>query len=296
MNQKTTSQLSTTSIQGKSLWHHAIQRLKKNKAAMTSLLILCLISLLIILGPILSPHSFDQIYWDSFLTPPNLKNAHFFGTDSSGRDLFVRVLIGGRLSLMIGLISTCVSVFIGVTYGAISGLIGGKVDTILMRIVDILYALPFMFLVILLMVIFGRHIILIFIAIGAINWLDMARIVRGQTLSLKEQDFILAAKSFGVKKRYIILKHIIPNVLGIVVIYVTLTIPQVILAESFLSFLGLGVQEPYTSWGTLVHEGAQELEVALWTLIFPAVFLATTLFCFNFLGDGLRDALDPQDY
>ena len=196
---------------------------------------------------------------------------------------------------MIGIVSTLVSLIIGITYGAIAGYLGGKVDAIMMRIVDILYALPFMFLVILLMVMFGRHIMLIFIAIGAINWLDMARIVRGQTLSLKEREFVTAARAIGVKKRYIILRHIIPNLLGIVVIYVTLTIPQVILAESFLSFLGLGVQEPLTSWGALVNDGAQEMESAPWMLLFQASFLAITLFCFNFLGDGLRDALDPKD-
>ncbi|RAP32476.1 peptide ABC transporter permease [Candidatus Marinamargulisbacteria bacterium SCGC AG-414-C22] len=284
------------SLYGKSLWQHAFDRLRKNRAATISLGILVFMIILVIVGPLLSPHDFDRVYWDAFSQPPNISKAHFFGTDSSGRDLFVRVLMGGRLSLMIGVISTAVSLLIGILYGAIAGFIGGKVDAVMMRIVDILYALPFMFLVILLMVMFGRHIILIFVAIGAINWLDMARIVRGQTLSLKERTFVEAARSFGIKKRHIIFRHIIPNILGIVAIYVTLTIPQVILAESFLSFLGLGVQEPFTSWGALVNEGAQELEVALWTLMFPAFFLATTLFCFNFLGDGLRDALDPKDY
>lgn len=295
MNSKLVSTVESIDIQGKSLWYHAIKRLRQNKAAMISLYCLLTLSLLVIIGPLLSPHQFDTIYWDSFLIPPTLSKAHFFGTDSNGRDLFVRILIGGRLSLMIGLVSTVVSLIIGITYGAVAGYIGGKVDSIMMRLVDILYSLPFMFLVILLMVMFGRHIILIFIAIGAINWLDMARIVRGQTLSLKERDFVVAAKAMGVKKHHIILRHIIPNLLGIVVVYVTLTIPQVILAESFLSFLGLGVQEPLTSWGSLVNDGAQEMETAPWTLIFPAFFLAATLFCFNFLGDGLRDALDPKD-
>lgn len=295
MSSKLVSTVESIDIQGKSLWYHAIKRLRQNKAAMISLYCLLTLSLLVIIGPLLSPHQFDTIYWDAFLIPPTLSKAHFFGTDSNGRDLFVRILIGGRLSLMIGLVSTVVSLIIGITYGAVAGYIGGKVDSIMMRLVDILYSLPFMFLVILLMVMFGRHIILIFIAIGAINWLDMARIVRGQTLSLKERDFVVAAKAMGVKKHHIILRHIIPNVLGIVVVYVTLTIPQVILAESFLSFLGLGVQEPLTSWGSLVNDGAQEMETAPWTLIFPAFFLATTLFCFNFLGDGLRDALDPKD-
>jgi oligopeptide transport system permease protein len=199
------------------------------------------------------------------------------------------------MSLMIGVIATMVSLLIGITYGATAGYLGGRTDAIMMRIVDILYATPFMFFVILLMVFFGRNIYLIFIAIGAINWLDMARIVRGQTLSLKRKEFVEAAIACGVTTPRIILRHIVPNLLGIVVVYVTLTIPQVILVESFLSFLGLGVQEPDTSWGALVNEGAQDMEIAPWALLFPAGFLATTLFCFNFIGDGLRDALDPKD-
>ena len=295
MNKTLRTELEQKDVIGKSLWDHAFERLKRNRAAMISLTILAIMSLLVFIGPYLSVHRFDTIYWDAFSIGPSLSKGHLFGTDTTGRDLFVRVLVGGRLSLMIGIISTLVSLVIGITYGAIAGYIGGKVDSFMMRIVDILYALPFMFLVILLMVMFGRHIILIFVAIGAINWLDMARIVRGQTLSLKEREFITAARAMGVKKRFIILRHIIPNLLGIVVIYVTLTIPQVILAESFLSFLGLGVQEPLTSWGALVNDGAQEMESAPWMLLFPALFLATTLFCFNFLGDGLRDALDPKD-
>ncbi len=295
MNKTLRTELEQKDVIGKSLWDHAFERLKRNRAAMISLTILAIMSLLVFIGPYLSVHQFDTIYWDAFSIGPSLSKGHLFGTDTTGRDLFVRVLVGGRLSLMIGIISTLVSLVIGIAYGAIAGYIGGKVDSFMMRIVDILYALPFMFLVILLMVMFGRHIILIFVAIGAINWLDMARIVRGQTLSLKEREFITAARAMGVKKRFIILRHIIPNLLGIVVIYVTLTIPQVILAESFLSFLGLGVQEPLTSWGALVNDGAQEMESAPWMLLFPALFLATTLFCFNFLGDGLRDALDPKD-
>ena len=295
MNKTLRTELEQKDVIGKSLWDHAFERLKRNRAAMISLTILAIMSLLVFIGPYLSVHQFDTIYWDAFSIGPSLSKGHLFGTDTTGRDLFVRVLVGGRLSLMIGIISTLVSLVIGIAYGAIAGYIGGKVDSFMMRIVDILYALPFMFLVILLMVMFGRHIILIFVAIGAINWLDMARIVRGQTLSLKEREFITAARAMGVKKRFIILRHIIPNLLGIVVIYVTLTIPQVILAESFLSFLGLGVQEPLTSWGALVNDGAQEMESAPWMLLFPALFLAITLFCFNFLGDGLRDALDPKD-
>jgi oligopeptide transport system permease protein len=199
------------------------------------------------------------------------------------------------MSLLVGLVSTIVSLVIGIAWGATAGFMGGRTDQIMMRIVDILYALPFMFLVILLMVLFGRQIVLIFVAIGAINWLDMARIVRGQTLGLKQREFVEAARVSGVGTARIILRHIVPNLLGVVLIYVTLTIPQVILVESFLSFLGLGVQEPMTSWGALVSEGAQEMENAPWMLVFPALFLALTLFCFNFLGDGLRDALDPRE-
>ncbi len=251
--------------------------------------------MLVVAAPWLSPYEFDEIDWDLISTPPNLENAHVFGTDSVGRDLFVRTLYGGRMSLMVGIIATLVSLIIGITWGATAGYIGGRVDGFMMRIVDILYAMPFMFFVILLMVFFGRNIYLIFIAIGAINWLDMARIVRGQTLTLKGKEYVEAAMACGVSTPRIILRHIVPNLLGIVVVYVTLTIPQVILVESFLSFLGLGVQEPDTSWGALVNEGAQDMESAPWALLFPAGFLATTLFCFNFIGDGLRDALDPKD-
>jgi len=208
----------------------------------------------------------------------------------------VRTLTGGRVSLALGILATFVSLLIGVTYGAVAGYYGGRVDSLMMRMVDILYAMPFMFFVILLMVFFGRNFFLIFIAIGAVNWLDMARIVRGQTLSLRNKDFVLAAETIGVQPAAIIRRHIVPNLLGVVVVYVTLTIPQVILVESFMSFLGLGVQEPSASWGALVNDGAQEIETAPWLLLFPAGFLAVTLFCFNFLGDGLRDALDPKDH
>jgi oligopeptide transport system permease protein len=282
-------------IKGRSLWVDAANRLAQNKAAITSAIILSIITLLVIFAPAFSPYEFDEIDWDLISTPPNLENAHVFGTDAIGRDLFVRTLYGGRMSLMIGVIATLVSLLIGITYGATAGYIGGRTDAVMMRIVDILYATPFMFFVILLMVFFGRNIYLIFIAIGAINWLDMARIVRGQTLSLRRKEFVEAAIACGVTTPRIILRHIVPNLLGIVVVYVTLTIPQVILVESFLSFLGLGVQEPDTSWGALVNEGAQDMEIAPWALLFPAGFLATTLFCFNFIGDGLRDALDPKD-
>ena len=282
-------------IKGRSLWVDAYNRLLRNKAAMISAAALLIIALLVTFAPWLSPFEFDETDWDLISVAPSWESGHIFGTDGVGRDLFVRTLYGGRMSLMVGVVATLVSLLIGITYGATAGYLGGRIDNIMMRIVDILYAMPFMFFVILLMVFFGRNIILIFVAIGAINWLDMARIVRGQTLSLKHREFIEAAEAYGVGTFTIIRRHIVPNLLGVVAVYVTLTIPQVILVESFLSFLGLGVQEPNTSWGALVNEGAAEMEVAPWSLIFPAAFLATTLFCFNFIGDGLRDALDPKD-
>lgn len=280
---------------GRSLWDDARRRLFRNRAAVTAMAVLGAIILLLIVGPWLSPYAFDEIDFDGEWGAAPFTGAHWFGTDNLGRDLFTRVLHGGRISLMVGIVATFVSLLIGVTWGAVAGYFGGRVDAVMMRIVDILYALPFMFFVILLMVLFGRHLILIFVAVGAINWLDMARIVRGQTLSLKKKEFIEAAVVAGVKPLTIIRRHIVPNLLGVVVVYVTLTIPQVILVESFLSFLGLGVQEPATSWGALVNDGAREMATTPWALIFPALFLAATLFCFNFIGDGLRDALDPKD-
>jgi oligopeptide transport system permease protein len=280
---------------GRSLWSDAWAVLRLNRAAMIASVLLALMATLVIIAPALSPYSFDYTDWDRISTAPSLSSGHPFGTDALGRDLFVRTLYGGRISLMVGFVATMVSLLIGISYGAIAGYLGGRVDQVMMRIVDILYAMPFMFLVILLMVLFGRNIILIFVAIGAINWLDMARIVRGQALSLKNREFVEAARAGGVSAARIIRRHIVPNLLGVVAVYVTLTIPQVILVESFLSFLGLGVQEPMTSWGALVNEGAGEMENAPWMLVFPSVFLALTLFCFNFIGDGLRDALDPRD-
>jgi oligopeptide transport system permease protein len=282
-------------IAGRSLWQDALTRLKRNRAAVVSLFVLGLIALMAIFAPYLSPHPFDEVYWDAIRAPPDFSTAHWFGTDANGRDLFVRTLYGARVSLAVGLAATSVSLVIGVTYGAIAGYFGGRVDGAMMRLVDVMYSLPFLFFVILLMVVFGRHIVLIFIAIGAVEWLTMARIVRGQTLSLKRREFIEAARAGGVSTAKIIRRHIIPNTIGPVIAYSTLTIPQVILTESFISFLGLGVQEPYTSWGVLVSEGAAQIESAPWMLIFPAAFLAASLFCFNFIGDGLRDAFDPRD-
>lgn len=295
MNTKPTT-APQTATKGKSLWQLAMQRLMKNKAAVASLIILGLIIIWAIVAPSLSPWLIDDIDWDIMQTSaPNFANHHYLGTDSNGRDLFVRLAYGTRISLLVGVCATAVSLLIGVTYGAVSGYKGGWVDSVMMRIVDVLYSLPFMFFVILLMVFFGRNIFLIFAAIGAIEWLTMARIVRGQSISLRRKEFVEAAHALGVSSRGIIFRHIIPNTLGTVIVYVTLTIPQVILTESFLSFLGLGVQEPMTSLGVLISEGSRQLESAPWLLIYPAGILAILLFCFNFIGDGLRDALDPKD-
>ena len=277
------------------LWGRAWLRLRRNRAAMLSLYCLFFIALLCVFGPMLSPWPLDEIDWDNMGTRPDFSTAHYFGTDASGRDLYTRTLYGGQISLMVGLLATLVSLFIGIIYGATAGYTGGKSDALMMRFVDVLYALPFMFFVILLMVYFGRSIFLIFIAIGAVEWLTMARIVRGQSLALKKRAFIEAAKVSGASHFAIIRRHIIPNTLGPVIIYATLTVPQVILFESFLSFLGLGVQEPMTSWGVLISDGVSEMESAPWILLFPAFFLAITLFSLNFIGDGLRDALDPKD-
>jgi oligopeptide transport system permease protein len=219
----------------------------------------------------------------------------YFGTDNSGRDLLTRTLIAGRVSLAIGLLAGLVAVFIGVLYGAASGFIGGKTDEVMMRIVDVLYSLPFIFFVIMLVVFFGRNFILMFLAVGAVLWLDMARIVRGQALSIKRQEYVQAAEAMGVGRWGILIRHVIPNLLGPVVIYMTLLVPQVILLESFLSFLGLGVQEPMASWGVLIATGAHNIGTATYMLIFPSLFLTSTLFALNFIGDGLRDALDPKD-
>ncbi len=360
---------------GRSLWQDAMRRLRENRAAMASMIVLALVAIACVVGPWITPHDYTTVYRNYVKVPASL-SAHpgvedvektvrsalrrarvkvetvevagdtvrvtvtssreidprvtryldradilsatrvaelqddrlravmesditrlrfFFGTDSNGRDLLTRTLIAGRISLLIGLLATLVALVIGVTYGAIAGYLGGRVDTMMMRIVDILYSLPFIFFVILLMVFFGRNFVLMFIAVGAIEWLDMARIVRGQALALKRQEFVQAAEALGVDARGILRRHIVPNTAGPVVIYMTLMVPKVILLESFLSFLGLGVQEPMTSWGVLISEGARNIQGAPWMLIFPSIFLTATLLCLNFIGDGLRDALDPKE-
>lgn len=228
------------------------------------------------------------------LSPPSIKAGYLMGSDMLGRDLFVRIAIAGRISLMVGLLGALIAALVGTVYGAVSGFFGGKTDAVLMRTVDILNALPFMFFVIVLVTMFGRRISFIFLAIGLFAWIDVARVVRGQTLNLRHAEFVQAARISGLSSFSIIVNHIIPNVLGVVVVYTALLVPNMILLESFLSFLGLGVQEPMTSWGTLLQEGAQNMQVALWQLVFPGLFLIATLFSFNFIGDGLRDALDPK--
>ncbi|WP_375549612.1 ABC transporter permease subunit [Oceanicaulis alexandrii] len=284
-----------SAVKGRSLWDDARTRLLRNKAAVASLIVLGLLVFLALIGPLLWVHDSTFIYRDKVQIGPTFTDLHIFGTDAQGRDLFARVLVGLRMSLMVGVVATFVSLIIGVTWGAVAGFLGGRIDQLMMRVVDVLYSLPFIFFVIILMVVFGRNIILIFVAIGAVEWLTMARIVRGQTISLKNMEFVEAAHAAGVSQLSIIRRHIVPNVLGPVVVYVTLTIPVVILAESFLSFLGLGVQEPLTSLGNLISNGARDMEIAPWTLIFPALTMMLTLFCFNFIGDGLRDAIDPKD-
>ena len=287
---------SYANIKGLSLWIDARRRLFQNKAALISLFLLFFISFLSFFGPFFLQYNFSDTDWNSIYYPPSLNNGHFLGTDSNGRDLLVRILYGGRLSLSIGIIATLVSVFIGVIYGTVAGYFGGKLDIFMMRIVEILYAMPYLIFVIILMVVFGRNIYFLFLAIGAVEWLTMARIVRGQTISLKEKEFVETSKALGQSNFMIILKHIIPNLAGPIIVYITLMVPSVIILESFLSFLGLGVQEPLTSWGVLISEGSREMETAWWLLIFPGLFMTITLASLNFIGDGLRDAIDPKEY
>jgi len=277
---------------GTSLWQDAWIRLKKNRLALLSFWILVFMGAFCFIGPFLTPYDYRSNNLEKTLLTPTAE--HWFGTDDLGRDQLTRVMVGGRVSLGVGIIATSVSLLIGVAYGATAAYVGGKVDSAMMRFVDVLYALPFTIFVILLMTIFERSIVLLFVVIGAVEWLTMARIVRGQVLSLKEQEFVEAAVSLGYSTRRIIFRHIIPNVLGVVVVYATLTVPAVMLLESFLSFLGLGVQPPMPSWGSLIKLGADNIQLYPHLLIIPAFFFSLTLFSLNFLGDGLRDALDPK--
>jgi oligopeptide transport system permease protein len=299
-------------VAGTSLWKDAWRRLLKNKLAVFGMVVVCLILLASLIGPYIiswvTGYSYSTIPQDAALTkafPPftapdgSFSWTHPMGTDDSGRDMLARVLIGGRISMMVGLISTFVSLLIGITFGSVAGYLGGRVDNIMMRIVDVLYALPYMMIVIVLLAFFGGRsplgqLVLLFIALGAVSWLTMARIVRGQIISLKNQEFVLAARATGVSTTKIIFRHLVPNTLGPVIVYATLTIPSVMLQEAFLSFLGLGVQAPLASWGSLSSEGIRTLAIFPWQLIFPGVTMALALFSMNFLGDGLRDALDPQ--
>jgi oligopeptide transport system permease protein len=277
------------------LRHRSARRFLTNPAAIVSAGLLLIVIGLVIAGPWISPYEYDYIDFNAdWGAPPSATGDHWFGTDSLGRDIFVRTMAGGRMSLLVGLAATLISLAIGVVWGAVAGYRGGRVDELMMRTVDVLYALPFMFLVILLTVLFGRHVWLIFAAIGAVNWLDMARIVRGQALALKQRDFVLAARVAGRRGSEIVRLHIVPNLLGVVIVYAALIVPQAMLVESFLSFLGLGIQEPATSWGALVNDGAHEMESAPWSLVFPATMLAITLLALNLLGDAVRDALDPR--
>lgn len=286
--------MESAAVKGRSLWDDARRRLFRNKAAVGGMIVLAILVVCAIVGPHLTPFTYDSINKEDVWVGP-MTSGHLLGTDSLGRDLLARLLMGLRVSLAIGLVATFVSLVIGVAWGAVAGYVGGRLDEAMMRIVDVLYSLPFIFFVILLMVTFGSNIILIFVAIGAVEWLTMSRIVRGQTLTLKHKEFVEAARAAGLAQGGIIARHIVPNLLGPVVVYVTLTIPAVILAESFLSFLGLGVQPPMASLGTLIANGAQDMELAPWLLIFPSVVMVVTLMSFNFIGDGLRDAIDPKD-
>jgi oligopeptide transport system permease protein len=289
-------------VQGRSLWADARARFWRNKAAVVSLFVLIAIALFAFFGGVFAVWDNETIDWAAMGTGaaingrPSFETGHFFGVDQEGRDLFSRTIQGTRMSLLVGLVGSAVAVVVGTLYGATAGYVGGRTDQFMMRTVDVLMSIPFMFVLILLLVIFGRSIVMIFVGIGLISWLDMARIARGQTLSIKNKEFVEAAVAIGVSPWRIILRHIVPNLLGIVIIYATLLIPGMILAESFISFLGLGVQEPQTSLGALISRGAGQMQYGtLWMLTYPLFFLITMLYAFYFVGDGLRDALDPKD-
>ncbi|WP_287013940.1 ABC transporter permease subunit [Actibacterium sp.] len=288
-------------VKGRSPWADARKRFLRNRAAMAGLVVLVLVLIFAATGPYLARFSIDEIDFMIIgqvaeLGGPSFETGHYFGTDDLGRDLFARVVQGTQVSLMVGIVGAGIAVIAGTLYGAVAGYAGGALDNLMMRAVDILMAIPYMFVLILLLVIFGRSIGMLFVGIGLLSWLDMSRIVRGQTLSLKNKEFIEAARATGVSGFRIIIRHIVPNLLGVVAVYATLLVPLMILTESFISFLGLGVQEPLTSWGALISEGAGTMQYGtLWQLAFPLFFFVITLFGFFFVGDGLRDALDPKD-
>lgn len=297
---------------GRSLWEDAWRRFFRNRAAVGALIVLVCVGLFAVLGPYVAPWSNEEIDWSAIGNEaamiPSVETGHWFGTDPLGRDLFARTVQGTQISLMVGIVGSLIAIFVGTLYGAIAGYYGGRVDDIMMRIVDVLMSIPYMFVLILLLVVFGRSMFMLFLGIGLISWLDMARIARGQTMSLRQREFVEAARATGVAPFMIIIRHIVPNLLGVVIVYATLLVPSMIIYESFISFLGLGVQEPLTSWGALIKEGATVMSGAaigsdaplwlraqLWIIGFPLLFFVTTLFAFFFVGDGLRDALDPKD-
>jgi oligopeptide transport system permease protein len=294
-NKKLAAALEGLPVEGRSPWADARHRFFKNKAAVISAIILLIITAACVFGPMVLPNSYEDTDFDAMGLAPTLHNWHLFGTDELGRDLLVRSLIGGRISLMIGVLATLTSVAIGVIWGATAGFLGGKVDSVMMRIVDMMYAIPYLLIAILMVTLLGREFYLVVLTITVFGWMDMARVVRGQTLAIKSKEYIEAAHAIGVPTWKIIFRHVVPNLLGIVVIYTTVTVPGVILTESVLSFLGLGIQEPMTSWGVLIHDGASVMETTSWLLLFPAALLSTTLYCANYIGDGMRDALDPKD-
>ena len=278
--------------QGSSLFKDALTRLTTNKLSLFSLIYIVSLIVMALITPFVAP--FDYAYQDLSLGASAPSADHLLGTDTLGRDLLTRMMYGSRISLMVGFLATSVALVIGVIWGTVAGFSGGKTDAIMMRIVDTLYGIPFIILIILLMVIFGRNLILLFLAIGAVEWLTMARIVRSQVLNLSKQEFILSAEAMGVSKISIVFRHLIPNAMGPVIVYATLTVPQIMLLEAFLSFLGLGVQPPLSSWGLLIRDGAVSMEEYWWLLIFPSLAFSLTLFSLNFIGDGLRDAIDPR--